>query len=425
MDEQVERGPLTWGQWMSWRRIVSQTAPTPEFSLCIPVPNGKTRQHVRAALNSALSRHQVLRTTFEPGADGIRPRQVLWRPDAERYHLDGDVGSHADAKQQLGGYDPANEWPFRAFLVHTADGLELLLYVEHIATDFQGLKVLWEDLNALLRGDHEDQDLAVVGRQPIDLARFETSPAGQRLNRRALAYRQLQVPRIEQFVKRIYGSSSAMGTRQVEGTLLSKGLHSYVRRLALTYRLPPSSVMFAAIARAFAKTLGLTELMFGMMTSNRHLPGVGRTVGSLNQSSLLPMAVEPGYSLLDLGKACRRATITAVRHAYFDTNQDLLKMRARGLPEIPFTIINVNLMDVHQRLFDDRDGRARDEQIVPEIRTYDAPSGAGTIVRMTRHLDGLRTVVFGDANVLPEEAFQRLFDLIEATLREPDWTKAV
>ena len=106
-----------------------------------------------AALGDVITRHEVLRTIFPAGDDGLPSQQVL--PVAEAgWELPVDQVTEEDlagAVAQLAGhqFDLAAEIPVRARLLAAGPGVHVLVVViHHIATDGWSTGVLAQDLSA-------------------------------------------------------------------------------------------------------------------------------------------------------------------------------------------------------------------------------------------------------------------------------------
>ncbi|MGH3157382.1 MAG: condensation domain-containing protein, partial [Streptosporangiaceae bacterium] len=189
----TRRGPLSQGQHLFWlEEFRGAGCGWANVIIDIGIPPGASQEDVLATINALVERHEALRTCFL--AD--KPVQVVHPPRpvaAELIHVeDGrEVRAAAERACADAGWhriDLVREFPLRARLIMVGSTpARLIITANHVAMDGVSMEILRSEFGTLLRGrmDGGPADLPPVTDQPIDLARRERSPAGQRANTEA------------------------------------------------------------------------------------------------------------------------------------------------------------------------------------------------------------------------------------------------
>lgn len=135
---------------------------------------------LRRAFDAVVARHEILRTTYELGADGEpvarhhAAGEVAWR-EVELGQLTGrilDRRVQVLARREFGlPFDLSSDCPLRVTLLRSADDVHiLLLTVHHICWDDESWPVLFGELSALYdASDADPASLPPLARQYLDL----------------------------------------------------------------------------------------------------------------------------------------------------------------------------------------------------------------------------------------------------------------
>ena len=180
---------LSWGQLENWRAIVHLKSWLPLGGVN-PLPEGSTVEDVAGELGYLMSRYQSLRTRlrFDDG-DDLDPVQVV-SGSGEITLTVVDAGDDApDAVAEAlrheyadAGLDFTAEWPVRMAVVRSRGvATHAVILMSHLATDAAGGIVMMEELA-------RRETAPVTGLAPLDQARWQSGPAGQRQNAAALRY---------------------------------------------------------------------------------------------------------------------------------------------------------------------------------------------------------------------------------------------
>lgn len=270
----VKSAGLSWGQryfWLHHHQLPAQARHDTHIVLDPPLPEGVPLARIRSVLTYLVRRHEALRTTFAPGADG-RPRQWVHPPaplPVRQATTEADgTPSPAEVVGEctVTGFDLAADWPIRACVV-TTGGVpkRLVLVLDHIAFDDWSIDILLRELAALLAAAAAGRpaSLPPVGRQPSELAHREAAGAEQ------LAYWREQVARLpaDQFAGRRVPAAEPPASSSA--SLTSPRLLGAARALAARHRIWPAAVHLAAYAAVTAAWTGGDRVPFWLFTSHR------------------------------------------------------------------------------------------------------------------------------------------------------------
>ena len=283
------------------------------------LPAGESLDDVVAAMRFVLRRHESLRTRLELSASGP-PRQVLAsRGEITVELLDAgeddpaEVAREAHDRYGRENFDHAHEWPVRLAVVHRAGKLtHAVVAYSHMATDGPGLNALTRDV---LGNAGAGRDVPVSGTQPLDQARHQRSPAGQRQSETALRLWERQLRRIPP--RRFARSRYPRSPRFWEVTFTSPAMYKALGPVAGRNRVGTSSVLLAAFAVALHRMTGTDPSAFQVMVSNRFRPGFADSVSPLSQGSLC--VIDVAGATFD--EVVARAESTAMKtylNAYYD-----------------------------------------------------------------------------------------------------------
>jgi hypothetical protein len=331
-------GELTWGQrniWIPIRRHHS--------SLPIGVPRklaaGVTIGDVAAQLTLLVSRHQALRTRVEFGPAADRDARQVLSPSGELSVeiVDSGIAGHdplraAEAvrrRYRETEFDYPKEWPLRcAVITHQGAPSYLVTVFCHLSIDGFGVMAMLIDL--LRRGEDRIGMAAHLAAQgiassatgggdpgtpPLEQARWQASPAGQRVSDRALWHWERLMSSVP--ARRVTDGADPREPRFWIATSKSPAARLAVRAIAGRLQLRTSTVLFAAYAVAFARAIGSNPVLVQIALSNRLRPGLAGSVSVVAQMGLAVIDVADA-TFDQVVRDAWRATVTASRHSYYD-----------------------------------------------------------------------------------------------------------
>lgn len=318
---------LTFGQLGLWQSMGPDRSRTVAY-VAEPGP-GTTVADVADMLGFMVGRHESLRTTLLPRADGRPPRQRV-SGAGETPLLVVAAGEHdpAEVAEAVSGYWQvlpfayATEWPVRMAAVlagpATPGGTPLVSHVVtvilHTSIDAFGLSALAADIGAR---DRETGAPAgpVTALTPLAQAAWEASPAGRRQNARSLRY-------LEQVLRAapadLFGPPRHAGEpRYALLRYRSRAIALAAHAVAARERMDDSPMLLTAFLVAVARVAGANPLLTIMLVSNRFRPGYADSVSALIK--IAPFLLD--LAGLTVGEAVSRAAgraLNAYKNAYYD-----------------------------------------------------------------------------------------------------------
>jgi hypothetical protein len=309
---------LSWGQRELWNAMCRQRS-----SLAVGgaqrLPDGTTVDLVAANLGYIMGRHQSLRTRLRFDGTGAEPRQVVSASGVAVLAVveaDGEdpaeVAAELDARYHDTVFDYAGEWPVRMAVV-LAGGAPSHVVVRycHIAIDGEGVAAMLADLAARPDGP-------VAGREPLEQARWQRSPAGQRQSQASLRYWETLLRTVS---PRRFGDSPDRRTpRHWELDYRSPAAYQAASVVAERVGTDTSPVLLAAFAVALARLTAITPVVTQVIVGNRFRPGLAAPVCTVNHPGLCVIDVADA-SFDEVVRRAWRSTIGAYKHAYYDPRQ--------------------------------------------------------------------------------------------------------
>lgn len=323
--QRAETAPFTWGQRTMWNAIAGTVPDDAYFNIgrVLAVPSRAERPtvaRVTEALGWLLTRHESLRTRVRLDDE---PCQVVER--AGRLPLamiESSPERAAQAAQHMcdrlaaPAFDYAAELPIRVGVVTYGSVVRYVVIVFcHLAADGHGAEAALRDLRLLLlRG-------SVIGappQQPLDLANYQRSPAGQRIGRTALAYRENAYRRVSPAMFPTFPMAGPPEqSRFRSARLSSSAMDAAMRLVASRTRVSTSTVLLTAASMVTGALSGQGTCALVPVVHNRFRPGSRDMVTTLWQDGLF---------VLDLGDStfgkllpqAWRASLRAYRHAQYD-----------------------------------------------------------------------------------------------------------
>lgn len=307
-------GELSWGQLDIWQAMVRQESWLPN-GVWLPLPAGTTVEELADRLRYVMSRYPTARTrlVFEP--DGT-PRQVVSASGEIALEVvdagDADPEQVADAlrlRYQEAPYDFTADWPLRMGAVRQHGVLtHLVIVMCHLVADGFGARVLFEELDAR-------STAAVPAAQPLEQARWQSTPAGRRQNTAALRHWEhvLRTMPPRQFPE----SRDRREPRHWRGEFVSYALGPAVDAVRARTGAAAAPVLLGLFAVALARVTGINPVAVRPMVHNRFRPGLDRVVCMLAQYGvcLLDLA---GITLAEAVERAQRVSLTGYKNAYYN-----------------------------------------------------------------------------------------------------------
>ncbi|HZM74501.1 MAG TPA: condensation domain-containing protein [Candidatus Limnocylindrales bacterium] len=312
---------LTWSQRSIWEAMQAAKRSI-VIGGVVAMPQESTVEQIGAILRFVMCRHQSLRTRLRFAPDG-RPLQVV-SPSGEVPLYVVDVADDQDpaaeaeairARQELGTFDYADEWPVWMTVVrHKGKVSHMVAMYSHLAVDGEGLAALAADLSNM---DHPDGELGapVEGIQPVALARQQRTPGAQRQSAAALRNWERVLRTVSP--RRFGPCDDPQEPRFWEMICRSPALLHAVRAVAGRTNIDSGAVLLAAYAVAMARVTGLSPSVAHVVVHNRFRPGFGGSVSHLAQYA--PVVIDVRNATFDeIVVQSWRAAIAANKHAYYD-----------------------------------------------------------------------------------------------------------
>jgi hypothetical protein len=306
--------PLTWAQRELWAVIIRQRSWMP-LGEPNPLPPGTTVDDVAGVLRHLMSRHQSLRTRLRYDADGSLRQVVVASGEAWLEVVDaGDDDPEQIAEEIKHHYqriplDHVEQWPIRMAVIrrHGVPTHQVTI-IAHLAIDASGGAVMLADLAS-------GTDAPVVGRQGLDQARWQRSPAGVRQHESSMRHWEkgmLRIPPLDDAAR-----GHRYEPRHWQGQSTSTALFLAVRAIVAQTGADSGHVLIALYAAAYGRRTGRGVVALRPLVNNRFRREFSDVVGLLIQNGLCVVDVGdvPFVEVLD---RVRRATLAAYKHAYYD-----------------------------------------------------------------------------------------------------------
>ena len=307
-------GELTWGQ----RDILESMARQGCFYIggAVPMQAGATVQYAADLLGSLVSRFPSLRTTLRFDSPG-HPVQQLH--GSGEIILDVfDLAPGADPDETLTWIetyyrtrprDFRTQWPVQAGVLRQAGQLTHMISIScHTVADILGMEAMQRDLDA---GRTEP----AIGRQQLELAAWQQSPAGRRVTATAIRYMEKVLRSVPQ--RSLPFSADEHEPRHWTGVLQSRALKLALPAICGRTSADASAVLIALYATALGRLGLLNPAFIRPVSSNRFRPGLADVVSNISQTSYCVLDVA-GVSIDEAVYRARQASMLAYKNSYFD-----------------------------------------------------------------------------------------------------------
>ncbi|GAA3456339.1 condensation domain-containing protein [Dactylosporangium matsuzakiense] len=313
-------GELAWGQREIWLTMQRQRSwlPIGGWSRLAP---GTTLADVADELRWMLRRYPTMRTRLRFAPDG-RPLQSV--ADRGTVGLDvydcpdgADPEAYVvalDARDRARPYDLVEEWPIRMAVVrHRGVPSHLSTVMPHLVTDGLGGRIFLAEVAARADADPD------TGTPPLEQARWQAGPAGQRQNASAVRHWQRTIARIP-------APSAATSGPHLRGEFRTTALPLAVHALSERADADSSQVLMTLLAQALP---GDGPAVLRPMVSNRFRRGFGRVVAMVAQRGLCAADVA-GLPFAEALQRVGAAAMAAYKYAYVDPDAVAAAFAAAG-----------------------------------------------------------------------------------------------
>jgi len=309
-------GELSWGQADIWQAMVRQRSWLP-MGGWKRLPPGTSIEDVVADVSYVVGRYQAMRTKLR-FTDG-RPQQVL--SEAGETHvdvIDGDGWPPEDLDRlaqrvqdwyQKTPYDFGGEWPLRVGVIRHRNALTHHIAIMcHLVADGIGAMVIVRE--APLR-----PSTPVDGVQPLEQARWQAGPAGQRQHAAAIRHWQNTLTSVPP--RRFPPTTERPEPRHWRGDFTSPALRLATQALTMRSNVDSTQVVLTLFALAMVEVTGVNPVVVRPMVSNRFRPGLGDVVAMVAQYGLCSLDIS-GLPFAEALGRVGQVTMTAYKHAYYD-----------------------------------------------------------------------------------------------------------
>jgi hypothetical protein len=226
-----------------------------------------------------------------------------------------EVGQQLFEQYRDTPYDFEHEWPLRMAVI-VADGVptHVVAVMHHLVLDGFG--------GAAMMADLMDRD-PVTGEartpppqmQPLEQARWQQGPSGQRQSKNAMRYWEHLLRTIPP--RRFAAKRAPQQPRYWEAAQTSPAMLLAARALAGRAGVDTGTVILAAFVVAVARMTGIRPVAMQPVVSNRFRPGLANVVAPINQTTLC--AFDVGDTTFDEALThVRRRAFGAYKYAYYD-----------------------------------------------------------------------------------------------------------
>lgn len=305
-------GELSWGQRELWHVVEEKHTWLP-IGTVLALPAGTTVEDAVADLRFVMCRYPSMRTRLRLDPDG--PKQVVSSSGEIALEIvdAADDADPAEVAEQVRKrywdryYDFVSEWPVRMAVVRHRGALTHRVWVMcHLVTDGTGARVILSELAG--------RETTSSAAPPLEQARWQNSPAGQRQCDAALRHweRILRDVPAHRFPQR----TETVAPRYWEATFESLAMHLALRAISARTGVEVPSVLLAVFAVALARVTGINPVVVVLVVNNRFRPGLARTVSPIIHPGLCRIDV-PDATVDEAVAATRRRAMTAYKYAYY------------------------------------------------------------------------------------------------------------
>lgn len=305
---------LTWGQ----RDILEAMARQGWFYIggTVPLPAGATVQSAADLLGFMVSRFPSLRTTLRFDSPGRALQELHGSGEVILDVFDLAPGADPDETvtwietyYQTRPRDFRTQWPVQTGVLRHDGRLTHMIAIScHTVGDILGMEAMRRELET---GRTEP----AIGRQQLELAAWQQSPAGRRVTDGAMRYMEKvlrSVPR-----RPLPFSAAESEPRHWTGVLRSHALRLALPAISGRTAADTSAVLLALSATALGRFGLLNPAVIRPVSSNRFRPGLADIVSNISQTNFCVLDVA-GVSIDEAVRRARQASMLSYKNSYFD-----------------------------------------------------------------------------------------------------------
>ncbi|MET9027584.1 amino acid adenylation domain-containing protein [Nocardia sp. NPDC004168] len=273
---------------------------------------------LRAAFDTVVARHEILRTTYHVGAHG-EPYQTahaelgpVWQQQDLTDLSEEGRGRRLEvlARREFARpFDLTSESPLRVTLARTGpDEHVLVLTIHHIAWDDDSWSVFFAELNAAYRGDPQ----AEIRAQYVDVSLAER-PAEDDAD---LAYWRERLTPLPERLELPGTLAGGAATRNADKCVLPlpQELLDRVTEVARDRSATPFMVLLAAFQALVQRYTAATDFLVAVPVTDRRGSDAEALIGYFGNTLLLRARIRPGRSFAELVDVTRDAARDAFAH---------------------------------------------------------------------------------------------------------------
>lgn len=315
---------LSWGQAELWGGMVRQRTWMP-MGIVLALAAGTTVDDVVAELRFVVERCPSMRTRLRLRPDGP-PRQVLSESgEVPLEVLDVPAGADPAATAEEVSrrlhetdFDFERDWPVRTAVIrHRGAPTHQVTVVCHLVADGFGALVLVDEVARWRRAGRR-LDTPPTALQPLEQARWQRSPAGQRQSAAALRHWEGALRAIPP--RRFPGPLDPRRPRHWQAGFASRALHLAAQVIARRTGTDRTTVLLTAFAVGLTAATGIHPAVVRVVVSNRFRRPLADTVSPVSQPALCVLDVA-GLPFDEAVALTGRRALAAYKHAYYDPNQ--------------------------------------------------------------------------------------------------------
>lgn len=322
---------LTWGQ----RDILQAMARQGGLYIggAVPLPAEATVQYAADVLGSMVSHFPSLRTKLRFDARGRAVQELHASGEVVLDVFDLEPGADPDeAAAWIQLYyrtrprDFRTQWPVQTGVLRQAGRATHMVAIScHTVGDLLGMEAMGREFETGFAGPP-------IGRQQLDLAEWQQSPAGRRVTDAAIRHMEKALRSIPQ--RPLPFSGDERKPRHWAGMLRSRALKLALPVIAERTGANTSAVLVALLATGLGRLGLLNPAVIRPVASNRFRPGLADLVSNISQTSFCVLDVA-GVSIDEAVRRARQASMLAYKNSYFDPRAEsaLIERLAREARE--------------------------------------------------------------------------------------------
>lgn len=286
------------------------------YNVCIRIDlsGNLDEKRLLEALTAIVDRHEILRTTYPTGEDGL-PYQRIHAQLTPQIHIVEYGNPECVAREAAcTPFDITSFGPIRTHLVKVNTALwSLVLTVHHIIWDGGCFGIFSRDLSLAYRG---------VTMKPLSVQYADITAHQNSSDARSAANIDTQLAYWRQILKplppvlplpTVHASGPSMSEQATRlDRIMPTSCAICLRTTAVTLRTTPFVVFIAAYVLLLHRWTGAFDITIGTMVANRHRPGSQELIGNFGNTVLLRISVSKASNFRELVMQITRIVTDAV-----------------------------------------------------------------------------------------------------------------